>query len=277
MNLHSIVSPIIGAINPNEFVSVSTSIGNTVAPDGSVKPGYATPGAITASIGGTFTASIPDPVNNPTVLNVSAVLTGSLQVTDIVSGTDGVHSLPVGTSILAQLSGPAGSAGTYQISTGATLNASTVTASSTVLNASAVAAGLLQVGQTLADGSSVLAAGTMITGQISGARGGAGLYSISKQQTVAAETMTTTLILLGQIQPVPTGSLQHSDSMNVQAQYRALYYNGAIDGVIRAALKGGDIVVRARNGEVYLVTSDVEDFFETSGWSKVIIQLQNGS
>jgi hypothetical protein len=139
--------------------------------------------------GATFTGT-----GSGTNLTASAV-TGPIVVGDIVSGTDGVHSLPAGASILAQLTGPAGSAGTYQISTGATLNACTVTAASTVLNATAVAAGLLQVGQTLADGSAAVAPGTMITGQLSGPQGGAGLYSISKQQTVASEAMTTTLKL----------------------------------------------------------------------------------
>jgi hypothetical protein len=89
--------------------------------------------------------------------------------------------------------------------------------------------------------------------------------------------MTTSLVLLAQVQPVPTGALGHADSLNTQGQYRALYYNGAIDGVIRVALKGGDIVIRNRDGSVWLVTSDVEDFFATAGWSKVIIALQNGS
>lgn len=276
MNLHAIVSPIIGAINPNEFVAVSVSTGNAVADDGSQSPAYATPGSITASIGGTFTASIPDP-NNPTVLNVAAVLTGSLQVGDIVSGSDGVHSLPTSTSILAQLTGPAGGAGTYTISAPAVLQSCTVTASSTVLNVSAVSAGSLQVGQTLADGTAALVKGTQITGQASGAPGGAGLYSVSRSQTVAAEAMTTSLVLLAQVQPVPTGSLQHMDSINVQAQYKALYYNGAIDGTVRVALKGGDIVIRQRDGSVWLVTSDNEDFYATSGWSRVLITLQNGS
>jgi len=89
--------------------------------------------------------------------------------------------------------------------------------------------------------------------------------------------MTTALILLAQVQPVPTGSLGHSESLNTQAQYKALYYNGALDGTVRVTLQGGDIVTRQRDGSVWFVTSDVEDFFATAGWSKVIITLQNGS
>ena len=278
MNLHAIVSPIIGVVNPNEYVSVSISTGNAIAADGSQAPAYATPGSITASIGGTFTASIPDPVNNPTTLNVSAILTGSLQIGDAVSGTDGSgNTLPAGTSILAQLSGTAGGIGTYQLSAGGTLGSCTVTSASTALNVSAVASGTLQVGQTVSDMTSSLLTGTQITGQISGSQGAAGLYSVSQQQTVASETMTTLQILLGQIQPMPTGGLSHSDGLNTQAQSRVLYYNGAIDAMTRVALKGGDIVVRQRDNSVWLVTSNAENFYSSAGWSKVVLQLQNGS
>jgi hypothetical protein len=277
MNLHSIVAPIIGAVNPNEIVSVAVSIGNVVASDGSQAPGYATPGAITASIGGTFTASIVDPVNNPTTLNVSAVLTGSLQAGDNVSGTDGSGNvLPAGTSILSQITGPAGGVGTYQLSVGATLGSCTVTSASDVLNVSAVAAGVPQVGQTLADGVTQLSPGTLITGQLSGSQGSVGLYSISQQQTVASEAMTTSLSLFAQVQPMASGDIRHMDALNIQGSHRALYYNGNINGIIRVGLKGGDIVTRS-NGSVWKVTQGLEPFFETAGWSKVAITLQDGS
>lgn len=277
MNLHSIVAPIIGAVNPNQPISVAVSIGNMTNADGTPALSYATPGALTASIGGTFTASIPDPVNNPTTLNVAAVLTGSLQVGDDVSGTDGSgNSLPAGTSILSQLSGTPGGIGTYQLSAGATLGSTTVTSASTVLNASSVTAGQARAGQTLADGTSALLPGTLITGQLSGSPGGAGLYSISQQQTVAAEAMTTSLTLFAQIQPVTTGDLRHLDSLNIQGSHRAVYYNGNISPAVRVALKGGDIVTLP-DGSVWKVTEKAEPFFDTAGWSKVIITLQDGS
>ena len=179
---------------------------------------------------------------------------------------------------MAQLSGTAGGIGTYQLSAGGTLGSCTVTSASTVLNVSAVASGTLQVGQTVSDVTSALLTGTQITGQISGSsQGAAGLYSVSQQQTVASETMTTLQILLGQIQPMPTGGLSHSDGLNTQAQSRVLYYNGAIDAMTRVALKGGDIVVRHRDNSVWLVTSNAENFYSSAGWSKVVLQLQNGS
>jgi hypothetical protein len=248
-----------------------------VATDGSQIPGYATPGALTASIGGTFTASIPDPINNPTTLNVAAVLTGSLQVGDAVSGTDGSgNSLPAGTSILSQLTGTPGGIGTYQMSVGGTLGSCTVTSASDVLNATAVAAGVLQSGQTLADATSALLPGTLITGQISGSQGGPGLYSISQQQTAASEAMTTSLSLFAQVQPMASGDLRHMDALNIQGSHRALYYNGQINGIVRVALKGGDVVTLA-NGSVWKVTQSLEPFYDTASWSKVAITLQLGS
>lgn len=276
MNLHAFVSPVIGAINPNQTIGVRVSAGPTISPSGVQKPSYATPGALTASIGGTFTASIPDPVNNPTTLNVSAVLTGSLQVTDIVSGTDGTNTLPDGTTILAQLSGPPGGAGTYQLSAGATLNSCTVTSSSTVLNVSAASSGRLQPGQTLADGGSVLLPGTLITGQLTGSSGGVGLYTISQPQTVASEAMTTSLSLFAQVQPVATGDVRHLDALNIQGKLKTVYYNGDLNGGVRVSLKGGDLVTLA-DGSIWLVTDVPESFYMTAGWSKVVITLQDGS
>jgi hypothetical protein len=144
------------------------------------------------------------------------------------------------------------------------------------LNVSAVAAGVLQAGETLADGSSHLLAGTLITGQLSGSQGGPGLYSISQQQTVASEAMSTSLSLFAQVQPMATGDLRHMDALNIQGSHRSLYYNGQISGVIRVALKGGDIVTLA-NGSVWKVTQSLEPFYDTAGWSKVAITLQLGS
>ena len=45
MNLHSIVSSAIGAVNPNQFVEIRQSVGNTKSPDGTTQPAYATPGS----------------------------------------------------------------------------------------------------------------------------------------------------------------------------------------------------------------------------------------
>lgn len=353
MNLHQVVAPLIGAVNPNQIVSIRSSIGNVTGADGSSTPGYATPGSITAAIGGTFTASVPDPTN-PTTLNVSAVLTGSLQIGDAVSGTDGSgNAIPDDTTILAQLSGTPGGVGTYELSAGATLASCTVTAASTILNVSAVAGGLLQPGQTLSDPNAgsctasvadtastvlvvseinsgtikigdtvaafdgtnalnavissqisgtpggigsyqltagpdngllnsttvsfnLLLAGTQIASQVSGPTGGAGLYAITQQQTVPSEAMTTSVSVYAQIQPLAASDLRHVDMLNLQGTHRAMYVTGSVRGIIRVGLKGGDVVVLP-DGSVWLVQQPLENYFETAGWTKVLITLQDGS
>jgi hypothetical protein len=276
MNLHGQVAGAIGAINPNQVVQVRTSIGSVGSADGSQTPAFATPGALTASIGGTFTASIPDPVNAPTTLNVAAVLQGSLQVGDAVSGSDGTNSLPVGTTILAQLTGPAGGAGTYTLSVAAVLNSCTVTAASTVLNVSALSTGKLLAGQTLA-GAAPLIAGTLVTKQLSGSpAGGRGLYSISQQQTVPGQAMMTTMSIVAQVQALTGSDLRHMDALNIQGSHRSLYASTLIRGIVRPKLAGGDLIVLP-DGSVWLVTQSGEPFFSTADWEKVIITLQNGA
>jgi hypothetical protein len=141
----------------------------------------------TASVGGTFTCT-----STGTTLNVSAVLTGSLQSGDIVSGTDGTNSLPGGTQIISQLTGTPGGVGTYQLSAAATpgnLGSCTVTSLSTVLNVTAIASGALATADVVTGTS--IPANTYITGQISGTTGGIGTYGLSGTgHTIASEAMT---------------------------------------------------------------------------------------
>jgi hypothetical protein len=274
VNLHQIVSSAIGAVNPQQQIGVRVSVGSTPNPSGDAtsSPAYATPGAITAAIGGTFTATAAG-----TTLSVSAVLSGSLQAGDAVSGSDGANTLPAGCYIIAQLSGTAGGTGTYQLSAApasGTLGACTVTSASTVLDVSAVSAGVLQPGQALAD-SGALLAGTTITASLGGA-GGPGLYSVSQQQTVAAEAMSTAMTILAQVQPLAASELRHVDALNLQGTHRACYVSAPIRGQQRPTLKGGDLVTLP-DGSTWLVTQPLEAYFETSGWTKFMITLQDGS
>lgn len=99
MNLHGIVAPLVGAVNPLIPCTIRKSSGvGTPSVDGVYPPAYATPGAFTASIAGG-------------VLTVTAVASGSLAPGQAVSGT-GVVS---GTEVVEQLSGTAGGPGTYRL------------------------------------------------------------------------------------------------------------------------------------------------------------------
>lgn len=101
MNLHQVVRGVIQAVNPTLQVTLRRSIGSVTNPDFSVTPGYATPGAITASIAGT-------------VLTVSALTAGAIQSMQTLADTTG--DILVGTQVLSQISGAPGGAGTYNVS-----------------------------------------------------------------------------------------------------------------------------------------------------------------
>ena len=271
--MHAIVAPYVGVINPLQPVLVQVGVGRTKSADASLNPAYATPGAITASIGGTFTASIPDPTE-PTTLVVGIILTGSLQAGDAVTGSDGTNALPAGTTIIEQLSGTPGGIGDYELSQPAVLDSCEVTSASTVLNVSAVGAGVLQAGQTVADAGPTLLPGTLITGFLSGLNGGPGLYGLSQQQTVASEAMTTSMSIIAQEQPLSASDLRHMDALNLQGSHRAFYFSAMIRGIVRVSLKGGDLLTLS-DGSVWLVTQPLENW-ATSGWSKCLATLQNG-
>jgi hypothetical protein len=140
-----------------------------------------TEASFTASLGASFTAS----AGSPTTELVVTAVTGLLSVGDTVIGT----GIPAATTILSQISGTPGGAGTYGLSAANTASSASCTSTSNVLDATVIASGTIAVGQTLA-GSGVT--GTpLITAQIGGTPGGVGTYSISgAQQNVASEAMT---------------------------------------------------------------------------------------
>lgn len=134
----------------------------------------------TASVGATFTAT-----GTGTSFAVTSV-TGLISIGDTISGT----GVPAGTTILAQVSGTPGGAGTYTTSATTTSIAATVTAFGTVLNATAVT-GYVAAGDTLSGTN--IPAGTTILTQLTGTAGAAGTYRLSQPTTqyVASATMTT--------------------------------------------------------------------------------------
>lgn len=118
-----------------------------------------------------------------TTLTVSAVASGVLVAGQTISGTGVVN----GTTIVAQLTGTAGSTGTYQVSISQTVASTTITGSGGGLTVTAVTTGTLAVGQTIT-GSGVTAS-TTITALATGA-GGTGKYAVNISQTVSSTTIT---------------------------------------------------------------------------------------
>lgn len=135
--------------------------------------------SFTGSIGATATGS-----GSGTTLTLSSVV-GLVSVGDTVAGT----GVPAGTTITALGTGTGGN-GTYITSQATTASAASITVTSNVLDVTIDTDNLLAVGQTI-NGASV-AAGTLITSQVSGTAGGVGIYKISgSPQQVVSEAMTS--------------------------------------------------------------------------------------
>jgi hypothetical protein len=118
MNLHSIVAPIIGAVNPLIPVTLQISVGFTTNADFTKSPAYATPGALTASVTGT-------------VLDVTAIASGVLQDGQTLS--DLTSDLLPNTIITEQLTGTKGGIGTYSLNQAQTVDSEAMTTSMTVI------------------------------------------------------------------------------------------------------------------------------------------------
>lgn len=151
--------------------------------DGALFIGSAPTGAsATGSIGSTFTATATG-----TSLEVTAV-TGLISIGDTIAGT----GVPSGTTIIAQVSGTTGGAGTYTTSVATTASAATVTSFGVVLDVTAVASGTLAVGDAVTG--TGIPTGATIASQVSGATGGVGVYTLDIAATAYAASTTITVI-----------------------------------------------------------------------------------
>lgn len=141
-----------------------------------------------------------------------------------------------------------------------------------LLTVSAVSAGALQAGQTIAGAG--VTAGTTILAQASGTTGGIGTYTVDREQTVASEAMTTVYSLQGQVQPMSFGELRQMEGLNLGGVRNKVYLFGIVDAVVRPERKGGDLltIASAPWAGNYLMPV----VFETwPGWCSAAIQLQN--
>jgi len=165
----------------------------------------------------TFTGSIAGGV-----LTVSAITTGVLAPGQTISGglTD------PGTTILSQLTGTTGSAGTYAVSIDQTIASVAMTASGGALTVGGTVTGTFLVGQTLT-GSGVTA-GTTITSAVSGT-GGAGTYAVSTSQTVASTAITASGGTLT-VSAVGSGSLSVGDAISGSGVTAGTVITGLITG-----------------------------------------------
>lgn len=148
-------------------------------------------GSVTGSIGGTFGSC----TTASTVLTVGSVTHGYLSIGDTVTANDGTNALSA--TIVNQLTGTTGGAGTYTISAAATpgnLTSTTATGASTILNVTAVGSGQVSP-LDLVTGTGVTAH-TYVSSQASGTTGGIGFYNLTGNAQTAnsgqSQTITAT-------------------------------------------------------------------------------------
>lgn len=142
-----------------------------------------------------------------------------------------------------------------------------------VLTVTAVASGRPQIGQLLAGGG--VLAGTTITGVLSIDEAGLGTYSVSREQTLASTSLTTTAPAQAQVQPVTWRDLQQLEGLNLGGVRWKVYLYGQVDAVVRSERKGGDLIVisTGRHQGTWLVAQVLEQYPD---WVCAAITLQNG-
>lgn len=194
MNLHQVVSCVIGAVNPAVPLIVRLSAGYSTTSAGRRPPAYNTPCSFTASIAGQ------------------------------------------------------------------------------VMTVTAVGSGVLAPGQMI--GAPNVATGTIVGAQISGfPAGGVGTYAVSIDQAVASQSMTTELVLIGQMQSATGRDLRQVEGLNLNGTLRAVYFNGEVDAIVRSFRKGGDVIIDT-SGNEWLVAQVLEQWPD---WCKVMVVLQNSA
>lgn len=79
-----------------------------------------------------------------------------------------------------------------------------------------------------------------------------------------------------QVQELTQADINHMDGLNIQGVVRAVYFTGSAAGLIRAAKRGGDLIIFApglfEEGTDWLATAVLEKWPD---WVKVAITLQN--
>lgn len=151
----------------------------------------------TAGGAGTYQLSAANTASAATVTAFGATVvvsatTGLISVGETVSGGAG---FPVGATVVAQVSGTPGGAGTYTLSAAGsayTASATGVTTFGSVMNVTAVASGALSVGDPVSGIG--IPSGAVVASQVSGTAGGIGVYTLDQAATAYAASTTVTAV-----------------------------------------------------------------------------------
>lgn len=82
--------------------------------------------------------------------------------------------------------------------------------------------------------------------------------------------------VLAQVQPLSSSDLRMLDALNLQSNQRAMYVDMKAQGINRPEIKGGDLVTEP-DGTIWLVTTELEAWSASAGWTKIAVTQQNGS
>lgn len=157
-------------------------------PSGSPPNAAVVTGSVAAQAATSVTASIAQVVSNNAgaitqgVMSVTAVGSGAIVVGGTLSGT-GVQA---GTIVVAQLTGTAGGIGTYLVNIPQTVASTTITQASGLFTVTAVASGVIGVGDVLS-GTNIT--GTPVVTALGTGTGGTGTYIVSVSETAASATV----------------------------------------------------------------------------------------
>ncbi len=79
-----------------------------------------------------------------------------------------------------------------------------------------------------------------------------------------------------QMQAMTFKDLMQLQGLNINGVKSAMYVTGNWEGIDRPNLRGGDLITIS-DGSIWLVVQVLENWNETSGWTKVGVVLQDGS
>ena len=161
-----------------------------------------------------FTGSIAG-----TTLTVSAIGTGGLYAGQTIAGT----GVDPNTTVVKQLTGTAGSTGTYQVSISQTVASTAMTGSGGWLTVTSMTNGVVYPGQTWSGGSNAFAAGTTILPGGTGT-GGAGTYPVSIAQTLASTATATGSGGLLTLTTLTSGGIAAGDTLSTTSSTGSPYF-----------------------------------------------------
>jgi hypothetical protein len=191
------VTTTIGMSAYASYADGSTIFASSVPTSGSCSAGTVAK-IVSASTGAAIPATAPSMTASisGTTMTVTAVAAGTVVgAGQVISGGNSTTGIvDTNTTIVGQLTGSAGSTGTYQVSISQNVLSTTITASGGCMTLTgANTSGVFAPGMTLAVASSgSLTAGTYITKLISATAGGAGTYLLSAPAATAVTAGTIT-------------------------------------------------------------------------------------